>query len=114
MQMKNIKNSDDAVVGIVVTVLLIGLMISSIIMVRTEYVPQWIEEKEDSSDRRVLCGRGINVATLEWCQRNKTRKDIIVEVEFYVKDILAIPYATDGKFRVKRMKIVKEVKTNEV
>ncbi len=44
--MKKIKNSDDAVVGIIVTVLLIGLMLTVGVMVKTVYVPQWIEEKE--------------------------------------------------------------------
>ena len=44
--MKKIKNSDDAVVGIIATVLLIGLMLTAGIMVKTVYVPQWIEEKE--------------------------------------------------------------------
>lgn len=46
MRMKKIKNSDDAVVGIVVTVLLIGLIMAAMVMVKTVYVPQWIEEKE--------------------------------------------------------------------
>jgi hypothetical protein len=44
--MKKIKNSDDAVAGIVVTVLLIGLILAVMVMINTVYVPQWIEEKE--------------------------------------------------------------------
>lgn len=44
--MKKIKNSDDAVVGIIVTILLIGLIMTAMVMVKTVYVPQWIEEKE--------------------------------------------------------------------
>jgi len=46
MKIKKIKNSDDAVVGIVVTVLLIGLMLSVMVMVNTMYVPQWLENSE--------------------------------------------------------------------
>jgi hypothetical protein len=46
MRMKKIKNSDDAVAGIVVTVLLIGLIMAVMVMVKTVYVPQWIEESE--------------------------------------------------------------------
>lgn len=46
MRMKKIKNSDDAVAGIVVTVLLIGLILAVMVMINTVYVPQWIEEKE--------------------------------------------------------------------
>lgn len=40
------KMNDDAVVGIVVTVLLIGLVMTVTVMVNTVYVPQWIEEQE--------------------------------------------------------------------
>ena len=58
------------------------------------------------------CGSGINVATLEWCLRN-TNSDLnhykYVEVEFDASDIVAIPYHSDGKFRVKKMKILREV-----
>lgn len=44
--MVNIKDSDEAVVGIVVAVLLIGLAISVTVMVNNVYVPQWLEEAE--------------------------------------------------------------------
>jgi len=50
--MKNIlfkvklKESDNAVVGIVVTVLLIGLLLSVMVMINTMYVPQWLENSE--------------------------------------------------------------------
>ena len=37
---------DDAVVGIVVTVLLIGLVITIMVMLNTIYVPQWLESSE--------------------------------------------------------------------
>jgi hypothetical protein len=42
----NIRNSDEAVVGIVITVLLIGLIMAVIVMLNTVYVPQWLEESE--------------------------------------------------------------------
>jgi hypothetical protein len=38
--------NEEAVVGIVVTVLLIGLVISVTVMINTVYVPQWTEEQE--------------------------------------------------------------------
>ena len=41
-----LKESDNAVVGIVVTVLLIGLMLSVMVMINTLYVPQWLENSE--------------------------------------------------------------------
>ena len=46
MHLIKLKNSDDGVVGIVVTVLLIGLFMAVLVMVNTIYVPQWIEESE--------------------------------------------------------------------
>ena len=54
MKMKNmikfrkLKESDNAVVGIVVTVLLIGLILSVMVMINTMYVPQWLENSEAS------------------------------------------------------------------
>jgi hypothetical protein len=59
-----------------------------------------------SDDEKESCGKGLNVATLSWCLRNKEKEvQIIVEVSFLAGDIVAIPYVTDGKFRVKKMKI---------
>ena len=46
MKNNRIINSDEAVVGIVVTVLIIGLILSVLVMVNTVYVPQWTEGKE--------------------------------------------------------------------
>jgi len=46
--MKKRNMNEDAVVGIVVTVLLIGLVISITVMINTVYVPQWTEEQEAS------------------------------------------------------------------
>jgi len=42
------KMDEDAVVGIVVTVLLIGLAVSVTVMVNNVYVPEWTEEQEAS------------------------------------------------------------------
>lgn len=70
-----------------------------------------VEVEDFDDDERILCGEGINVATLSWCQNQKqddTQK--ILEVEFEAKDIVAIPFATDGKFRVKKCKVLREVK----
>ncbi len=63
------------------------------------------------------CGKGLNVATLEWClkdskvQLNKFR---YIEVEFKAEDIVAIPYWSDGKFRVRKLKVVREVTKEEL
>lgn len=44
--MRSIRNENEAVVGIVVTVLLIGLVLAVIVMINTVYVPQWVEKQE--------------------------------------------------------------------
>jgi len=58
------------------------------------------------------CGAGFNVATWEWCikelgTRGPDHKLIEVSVSF--QDIIAIPITTDGKIRVRKMKMVREV-----
>lgn len=44
--MRKIKNSDDAVAGIVIAILLVGLFVTIFSIIQTVYVPQWMEEKE--------------------------------------------------------------------
>jgi hypothetical protein len=46
MKNNSLNDSDEAVVGIVVTVLIIGLILSVLVMVNTVYVPQWTEGAE--------------------------------------------------------------------
>ena len=53
------------------------------------------------------CGAGINLATLPWCIANWRSGHRILIAEFSAKDIAAIPLS-DGKFRVKKAKIVGE------
>ncbi len=43
---RDIVESNEAVVGIVVTVLLIGLVLSVTVMINNVYVPQWVEREE--------------------------------------------------------------------
>ena len=43
---RDIVESNEAVVGIVVTVLLIGLVLSVTVMINNVYVPQWVEQEE--------------------------------------------------------------------
>lgn len=45
-QIKKIKNSDNGVAGIVVTLMIIGLFVSAVAMVQTLFVPNWMEQKE--------------------------------------------------------------------
>ena len=48
MSIRKLNQSEDAVVGIVVTVLLIGLAVSVSVMVNNVYMPRWVEEIEVS------------------------------------------------------------------
>ena len=44
--MRRIKNSCDAVVGVIIAVLLIGLALAVTVIIKTVYVPTWIEQRE--------------------------------------------------------------------
>ena len=44
--MRNIQKSDNAVVGIVATFLIVGLIVAVISVLQTTYVPKWMEERE--------------------------------------------------------------------
>ncbi len=65
------------------------------------------------SNPRHHCGKGLNVATLDWCygvfSRSNGYKLFLVEIK--PKDIVCIPMGNTAKFRVKRFKILKLVKT---
>jgi hypothetical protein len=61
------------------------------------------------------CGEGLNVATLEWCLR-ESGGDLgkkYIEVEFDPKDVI-VPYFSDGKFRVKKLKVIRVVPKREL
>ena len=75
------------------------------------------KESDVDTNELVECGRGLNVATLEWCLRNTNRNienHVYIEVEFDAKNIVAIPYFTDGKFRVSELKVVRVVPEEEL
>jgi len=59
-------------------------------------------EAEAEPDERILCAPGGSVATLAWCISDNQDANEFMEVSFLVRDIAAIPYASDGKFRVNR------------
>ena len=46
MKFRKINNSNDAVVGIVVAVLLVGLLVTFMSIIQVHYVPKWMKEKE--------------------------------------------------------------------
>src|SRR3990167_4090239 len=59
-------------------------------------------------NENLQCGKGINLATLDWCMKEWKKDYLILVMEFRVEDIAAIPTATDGKFRVRQCKRVGE------
>jgi len=46
MEMRKLKKQDDAVVGVISAVLVIGLIVSATAVITTSYLPQWLEQKE--------------------------------------------------------------------
>lgn len=44
--LQNLKKKDDAIAGIIVAILLVGLIISVLAIIQTVYVPRWMEQKE--------------------------------------------------------------------
>jgi hypothetical protein len=72
--------------------------------------------EDGNADPRILCDKGINLATLEWCLR-ETDQDLTktyAVFEFYPSDILTIPYNSDGKFRVKKAVYLRNLTKEEL
>ena len=65
-------------------------------------------DSEVDTDENLQCGKGINLATLDWCMKEWKADYRILVMEFTAQDIAAIPTATDGKFRVRKCKRVGE------
>jgi len=72
------------------------------------------EEKDFDTDENNQCGQGINLATLDWCIQEWKEGYKILLAEFKKKDIVCIPIGSDGKFRVKRCKIIGEKDLKEI
>jgi len=64
-------------------------------------------------DESNQCGEGGNVATLMWCLKDNLEANEFIEVQFSVKDIVAIPYVTNGKFRVNKFKVLRKINREE-
>jgi hypothetical protein len=74
----------------------------------TYNVGDTLEVKDANTDPLQQCAAGINLCTLDWCLREWREGCHIMVCEFTAKDIACIPTATDGKFRVRKCKVVKE------
>jgi hypothetical protein len=75
----------------------------------TYKIGETVEAKKCDPDENQQCGAGVNIASLPWCCRYWRTGFHILLVEFTAKDIVAVPFATDGKFRVSKVKVVKEL-----
>ena len=64
------------------------------------------------TDANEQCGKGGNVATLNWCLKDNLQADEFIEVEFNTSAIV-VPYFTDGKFRVREFKVLRQVNRKE-
>ena len=71
-------------------------------------VESWWAEKVNT-DEHEQCGAGINLATLDWCLREYQPGYRILVVEHNAGDIAAIPVGSDGKYRVRRCKVIEEL-----
>ena len=80
----------------------------------TYAVGETVEIEDADTDPDNHCGAGVNLATLPWCLREWRPGYRIFVVEFKAGDIAAIPTATDGKFRVRRCKVVREIPAEQI
>ena len=80
----------------------------------TYKIGETVEAKTCDPDEAKQCAAGINIASLPWCCREWREGFRILLVEFAAKDIVAIPFGTDGEFRVKKVKVVKEIDLAEI
>ena len=71
-----------------------------------------VEAKADT-DPDTQCGKGINLATLPWCLKNWQSGYRVLVMEFKKTDIAAIPIG-DGKFRVSKCRVVREIPQSQV
>jgi hypothetical protein len=45
-RLRNVKNADDAIVGIVASFLIVGLIVVVVSVIQTVYIPEWMEQQE--------------------------------------------------------------------
>jgi len=72
-------------------------------------VGEAVEVTDANTNQNDRCALGINVATLDWCLKEWLPTYRILVVEFLKEDIACIPIGTDGKFRLHRCKVVREI-----
>ena len=73
-----------------------------------------VEIKDADTDELKDCGKGINLATLDWCIKEYKKGYKILIAEFTKEDIACIPIGSNGKFRVFRCKTIGEKNLKEI
>jgi len=73
-----------------------------------------LEVEKADSDETQQCSFGISLATLPWCIREWYASRRIMVCEFNRKDLVAVPDCTDGKIRVRRCKVIRELDLQEL
>jgi hypothetical protein len=69
---------------------------------------------EANTDEFEACAAGINVATLVWALNEWRDGYRILEVGFGADDIAAIPWTSDGKFRLFRCRVLREISLGDI
>ena len=70
---------------------------------------EYTEKVDDNRSKD--CGKGLNIASLEWCLKGTQGNlddYIYIEVSFDPKDVV-VPYFSDGKFRVSKLRVEKKL-----
>ena len=76
-------------------------------------VGETVKAKANTDENR-QCAAGISIATLDWCIKEWKQGYKIKVVEFTKKDIAAIPIGSDGKFRVSKCKVIKNINLEKI
>lgn len=74
-----------------------------------------LEVKRAVRSRKRDCAAGVNVATREWCKLTYYGELVwggyrLWFVEFEARDIASVPINTEGKFRLFRCRVIRQVK----
>ena len=73
-----------------------------------------VVEMAADTDENIQCSYGLNVASLDWCIREWTPGRRILLIEFDREDLACIPLMTDGKFRVHKLTVLKELNLQDL
>ncbi len=67
-----------------------------------------------NTDEYTHCGKGINIASLDWVCREWKPGYRVLKVTHNREDIAAIPVGSDGKYRLHRCQVVSEIPVSEL